>query len=819
MGYEGEAGRTWAEAVHLLEPDGSARTRWVHRVINAASDPDLARAAREGRLNHDPASTDIALPFVYHDPVGAHFVLVVPEELRHLALEERSQLWERIASDTEAAVPRYVLDCPVVIGVAGLRLRLGLDPHEVTLAQKPGPSGETAEYRPGLEPADLDPRYSQSELRQRAREERLRRWSEELRAREERLRELERSLEARRRTPAPIESDAPISINPRAMDTASGEALFEESWEDDSGDVTGVRMTEPIPPPVGRRGTGETDVDDVIATPARTPTPIDPATPRVPDALVKGDARLVARLHLGDVLLFLRLDPEAEAALATSSPELLVQLGGDEHHPAVLLTVVIDRPEAPFVARAPLDVRDPDQRAVLTRLAMRYQALLLPVEDGGRTGAPVPLAAPREANVTLLLERLSRAPASEVAPAPDGLSMPPPVRLPGGHPFVAHPPAVSAREALDRVQQLAAWASPSRMDMALLVLSIPREQVDLGIGRVLADGRAYGIALPQELLGRSIAHGLVDDPRELVEALLATFARTVATADRGGITQGEVSANWERLLDLAARHRVTPSEETLSLAQAAIDRLRRLSDETVELGADALDTMTVADLIVLLEHPHAGTEAALALLGRRDASVLADVFAAVRRMPREEVLKVLPTLVLSGADAVDVLLEGLLARKTFVRQASAIALARLGSARSVDALLELLVKEPSEVWREVARVLPELGAAVIEALARAADDGMGEDARVAFAFAHLAARDQAEVVEAVAESATGRGSQLAARGLLQVDFARAHASEVRDEATLESDDRVLRFSAQLERALDGALPKAKRSTESIAPQL
>jgi hypothetical protein len=836
MGYEGEAGRTWAEAIHLLEVDGSARTRWVHRAVNAATDPELARAAREGRLNHDPESADIALPFVYHDPALSHFILVVPEELRHTALDERSQLWDRIAGDTEAAVPRYVLDCPVVIGVAGLRARLGLDPSAITWAAKvercasaprPGPSEPRApveEARP-VEPAALERCHAEMEASLRARDERLRRWAEELRAWEERLADLERSLEARRPGPMPIESETPISLSGLDLEPPLVEDGFGNPWEDDSGDVTGVRMTEPSPPLEARRAFGEAhDTLEHRRPPSARATESGPARAlpaglesKVPLALGEEGVPLVARLDRGEVLLFARLDDEARAALAKAPAELLVQLGGDERRPSVLLTVTAEDPDASWAIRAPLDVRDPDQRAILTRLATRYEALLVPV-DGGAALAPIVIAAPREANVALLLERVARAPTSEIAPARDALTVAPPVRLSGGHPFVPLEPATSAREAFDRVHQLAAWAAPARMDLALLVLSIPRERVDRTMERVLADGRAFGIALPQELLGRCAAHGLMGAPRELVEALLAGFVPTAGLDDRGGLTLDEVASNWESLLELAARHGVEPSAEVDALAKAAIERLRRLADETT-LDLETLGAMPTEQLVVLLEHPRAGAHAALTLLDRGDPAALAEIFAAVRRMTREDVLKVLPRLVAFGDAAADVLLEGLEARKTYVRQASAVGLARLGSARSVEPLLELLVRETSEVWREVARVLPALGAAAIEALARVADAGAGEDARVVFAFAHLAERGHADVVEAVAESATGRGSLLASRGITERARARAHTEEVKDEASLEAGDRVLRFSAQLERALDGALPSSLRAArESLRDQ-
>ncbi len=842
MAYEGEAGRTSTEAVHLLETDGSARTRWVHRVVNVATDPALGHAAREGTLHYEEGSADIAVPFVYHDPDRSHFVLVVPEVLRHTALEERSALWDRIAGETEHAVPRYVLDCAVVIGVRGLRAHLGLDPDALTLTASPTP--RPAIGTPGggilvLDRAEAERRLAEAEQRIRTREERLRRWSEELRTWEERLLDREKSLE--RRVPADDDvlgevlsldstsvalDDDPHDPDPdHELDLDDGHP---SSWIDGPDSVTGVRMTEPSPPPADVRRRQE-----LPTVPSSRPSPragdsaassgYDPRsglpTGLTPPHDLGAGRELVAVLHRGEVVLFAHVDDDGERALDDGAPELLVQLAGDEPSPGVLLTVTAGPSSAPWAARAVLETRDPEQRAILTRLSVRYEALLVPMRHGAQVAPPTTLSAPREANVAMLIERLQRSPTSEVAPAARILSSAPPVRLAGGHPFDAHEPATSAREAADRVAQLGAWASPSRMEMALLVLCIPRERVDRTIRAVVDDARAHGIALPQDLLARAISNGVVDDPRSLVATLLEAFDATARREDRGCLTPDEVALNWERLFDLCSRHQVSPSAIIEQAARPAIERLRRLSDDSMNVDPNALVGMPNAQLLVLLEHPKVGTDAALALLSRKDASLLRDVFASVRKMTREDVVRVLPKVVAFGADAAEALVEGLAARKTYIRQASVLGLARLGSMRAIEATVALLLEETTDVWREVARALPSLGPSVGEALARAGDEGLGEDARIAFAFAHLAARGPVEMVEAIADSATGRGSSLAARGLAQQDLARAHAAQVADEASLESDDRVLRFSAQLERALAAVPVLGRRPNEPVSRRL
>ncbi len=139
--YEGEAGRTRLEAVHVPIPGGLVQSVQVYRAVNVAEDPELREPALTGALHRFEGGEELAVPFVYHDPSAAKLALVVPEVLRHQALRERARLLEQLAADAAHPVPPYVREATVVIGDRELRAYLEAIP--------PSPEDET---RPGLGP-------------------------------------------------------------------------------------------------------------------------------------------------------------------------------------------------------------------------------------------------------------------------------------------------------------------------------------------------------------------------------------------------------------------------------------------------------------------------------------------------------------------------------------------------------------------------------------------------------------------------------------------------------------------------------------------
>lgn len=137
--YQGQAGQTRTERVHLVELDGSVRSVEVHRVVNVATHPDLKPRVLAGQLHRLEDGRELALPFVYHDPNARKFALVIPPPLAHLEMKEWARLMTEVAEDTGHPIPPYVRDGMTVLGLGALELFLeaGVEPDDDELRELP----------------------------------------------------------------------------------------------------------------------------------------------------------------------------------------------------------------------------------------------------------------------------------------------------------------------------------------------------------------------------------------------------------------------------------------------------------------------------------------------------------------------------------------------------------------------------------------------------------------------------------------------------------------------------------------------------------
>jgi hypothetical protein len=134
--YEGRAGQTRTEKVHLVDPDDRVRSIEVYRVVNVGTHPDLRARLLAGQLHRLEGGRELALPFVYHDPNAHKFALVVPPSLAHLEMKEWARLMTEVAEDTNHPVPAYVRDGTTVLGLPALELFLegGVEPDDEELS-------------------------------------------------------------------------------------------------------------------------------------------------------------------------------------------------------------------------------------------------------------------------------------------------------------------------------------------------------------------------------------------------------------------------------------------------------------------------------------------------------------------------------------------------------------------------------------------------------------------------------------------------------------------------------------------------------------
>lgn len=506
-----------------------------------------------------------------------------------------------------------------------------------------------------------------------------------------------------------------------------------------------------------------------------------------------------ARLGSEGVWLHARLGEGYEDAFQ-DEVDLLVQYVAVDEVPVVLLTLVDPREPRPYARRAALDPNDDDDRAILEALRDDFRVTVGLYSPDGRFERTREVTAPeRRTNLTMILERANRAEGrlDKVTALERALTAPPPVQL-RGHPFDDAPPAKNAKEAANAVGVLTKWATPAKLDLALLALSIPRQRVDDAFRRILEEAVQHGVALPSNLVSRAISLGVSAEPGELVLQLVDAFRGTARLPDRGGLGADGVVRNWEQLIALASELEVALPSEAHDAAWEDIRAVRGEAAAPKEVAPEALADMSSRDVAALLDHPRLRRPAALELCRRAEPDQVSAVFGAVRKMPRDEVLEVAPRLIALGEAAADALIDGLTARKTFVRQAATLALGELKLRRAIGPLVHLLQTEPSEVWWEVARVLAGFGTAALRPMQRAMKDPKGAEERFSYALVHLATTEP-EKVRALESDPHAKVRAVAVAAMTQKPLAERHLSLL---ARGGDEDGVHSFSRRFYTALN-----------------
>jgi HEAT repeat protein len=159
-------------------------------------------------------------------------------------------------------------------------------------------------------------------------------------------------------------------------------------------------------------------------------------------------------------------------------------------------------------------------------------------------------------------------------------------------------------------------------------------------------------------------------------------------------------------------------------------------------------------------------------------------------MARADAVRVLGASVRFGEAAAPALTAGLASSKAFLRHGCALALALLRTEAGTEAVIDLLLSEPTEIWREVARAVGQVGLPALGALAgRLGRIGElpGADERIAWAMAHVAVRGGQSAIEALAAGTSGTAP--VARLALEL-VAPASRDQVRLRATSPGDPEL-----------------------------
>jgi hypothetical protein len=579
-----------------------------------------------------------------------------------------------------------------------------------------------------------------------------------------------------------------------------------------AGDFVAQPTTAPAPP--------KTEEPPEIATRVRINVP-DPRQAMI-DRWIAGREGPAVFLVEEQVLVCAALPPATLEHFLPGQLELRVQLHRLPNYPVVALTLVApEGPDEERVLTVPLDVARAAHRVALEALAQQASLTLELYDHEYLAVVAHPIVAPLEENLQRILgeakdalERLApamrsfeRARAQVMAREYDRLGRTP-VDLPDEHDTLERPSAVRAA-----LKAVARWSEPGGEAYLLEIRSLPLAMWRAIRSRVIRRALDAGIAVPRPLVERSAKEHPTPLPMwsELLAVSVRRFAEVAARQRANDLSAVEEAENWDLLLRECALAGVIIDDEVRQLAAASVKRARA---GTAGAGVD-LRTLTTDELVTLLERKELRREVAVILCERHEPQTLPGLFAAIRRMARAEANVVLPAVTAYGPSAEKWLLEGLKSKKSFMRQGCALAVGTLKTPLGVDALVKLLITEPTEIWSEVARALGDVGAQAVMPLAaklRDVDPELRE--RIVTAMAHVAARGVRGPVEMLASGRDALVGALAKRALGLVGEV-AHDDQVVRRGAGTDHTVVRGFSRRFYDALGGGIELSAADLEEV----
>ncbi len=851
--YRGAIGRTQTATVHVTGPTGDLIIGTVYTTIDAVSDPELAlrlhtedpeRALNLVRVDGaDPLR--IAAPVVYHDPAAELMVLVLGEAHRHRELEERILLLERLRDD-DASIPSYVKDFAVVFGATGLHAYLEARAHEALVAARAGDGAkELDRIKAQLEHERAEHQRTTTEHQRTAAE--LERLRAELRARviasvqppEETMispppqaplddntnpvprQDLEGPQAGAPRTRAP--SDVPplpaaphvdfeSVTDPRHELPASKSNGVHHTVEFDD-EQTGIAI---IPP-----GADPLTTDTLELPPAHDPWIDFAATGTTSSFEVTADGRVRLALVTGEQIargLGGSLDVRLLLHRVNTYPVVTLVLG-----PPAAFRV----PSPTQLAVLPLDVANDLDRAVITALAKQFELTVVVIHHGVPIRT-VRISAPLADNAAYILRAADDHLRGISA---DGQTEPSFQRardlvLGAGYDLLGTEHAESSEFRDDKLAQLQTaqqlrraiaiarrFVRPSREDYLICARGFPLARWRDLRHHVLESAVSWGIWMGPELAQVAVSEGMARSRRDLISKLDTGFEALRRHPTANDIDDDAADDNLKAIAEEAKALGVELRRKTNGASTIKSEDVPVVSGSIEGTPAKGLPRTTPVDeLLKLLDDKKQRVGAAAELCDRGEARAAIAVIGAVRKMSRAEAVRILGKSVKFGPAAARPLIEGLTSSKAYLRHGCALALALLRTEEGTLAVIELLLSEPTEIWREIARAIGQIGPAALMPLAAQAGR-LGESVtpaiaeRVSWAMAHVGVRGGKPALEQMAAGQT-MVAQIARQALALLETAARDEVRVRPGPQAGRDVTVNRqFSRRFFEALEPAQPE------------
>jgi hypothetical protein len=784
--YRGAIGQTQTETVHVTGTRGELIAALAYTTIDAVSDPELVQRLHAGTLNtvklDGAAALPIPVPVVYHDPAAEVMVLVLSDAHRHREIDERIRLLERMRAD-DAAIPAYVKEFGVVFGSAGLRAYLEERATQVLTNARAQETAKELERRRGeLAASEGELAQARSALaaakaalaREQAELERQREELDRMRA-EARARVLAAAQAAEPAPPVPTPAVEPAGAAPAARPrTGTGEHDGEtRPIERPSLDDLETASQPALAPAASAAGV---EVDDEPTGMQDPPVGGDPLTTETVDLAHDRDAIAAnvsgVRLDADGRVRLVIVAGERLARGLTADLDLRVLLHRATTYAVVTLVVgtpaALRAPHRTKLVVLPLDVSAESERAVLAALARKFE-LTVDIAVDGEVMRRVLVTAPLAENVAYILRAADDHLRGINA---DGESEPSFAQarelvLGAGYDLLGADHAEAGEFRDDKLAQVDTaqhvrralgvarrFARPSREDYLVCARGYPLVRWRKLRRQALERAVAWGLWMGPELAQVAVSEGLARSRRDLIVKLDAGFEALRKDAAAYDLDADAAEDNVQALaeeakaLGVELRRKVNGAikSEDVQVVSGSIERTPTAGVAKVQ-SAD--------ELIALLDDKKHRVNAASDLCDRGEGRAAEAVLAAVRKMSRAEAVRILGKVVKLGPPAAGPLMEGLSSSKAFLRHGCALALALLRTDEGTHAVIDLLLAEPTEIWREVARAVGQIGptalmplAAHVGRLGGAMTPAVAE--RVAWAMAHIGVRGGKAALEQMA---------------------------------------------------------------------
>ncbi|MGE0870967.1 MAG: hypothetical protein AB7P03_20550, partial [Kofleriaceae bacterium] len=585
--------------------------------------------------------------------------------------------------------------------------------------------------------------------------------------------------------------------------------------------------------------------DETTPLPLPQPAPEEPELPRGSDSLTTGtseetlDGELAApppdvstlSVEGSSVRLALVAGSATSPELEGGPLDIRILLHRTPIYPVVTLVIgpplAMRTPDLAQLIAVPLDVAAAEHQAALSALARKFE-LVVDVVAAGEVIRRAVLRAPLAENVAYVLtaateqltegnrDRKSFERATEIV-------------LSSGYDLLGtgHPDAAELREdkatSLGTAQQVRRalamakrFSRPASEDYLVAMRGFPIVRWHELRRRMLEAAIHWGLWMGPELADIAVSEGLAVSRRDLLAKLERGFA---------ALRQHPTAFDLDP--DAADDNASALARELGADEPAAVPRRRAEAEDisgvisgsiggTPPVGVPA--PVTTDALIARLDDRHHRVAAAIELCRRADPRAADPVIRSVAKLSRGEAVRILGMCVKFGDAAVGPLQGGLTSSKGFLRQGCALALALLRTDQGTQAVIDLLIDEPTEIWREIARAIGQIGPSALMPLAsrfgRLGDRSPAITERVAWAMAHIAVRGGKSAIEMMA----GGQSVLAPVARQALDL---HGSAAQDqvhvtrEPTGSQPGREITvnraFSRRFFEALEHGLPDAMQA--------